>query len=283
MIQSTKLEKKILQYGLSIACIYQVYQIVNGLISDAPTVTINIGIGIFFLLSLWASIRLSNITWVAFSVHLIMLPILTYFWSGFGGLAGIVPLILFIYVSMIAGTMHGILLIGMLALYAAVFAFLTIFPHVAGLSLYDTSKIEPIQVTIDFFVIALILTAFLVFLKNQLVSFRERITHRHHQLQHLAGMLEEQNQKLRVRQEETLSINENMESIVEERVRGIEEKNRQLEEYAFINAHLLRAPLCRILGIIDLMEKEQSGDNLAVVKEKAKAIDHIIRRINDNM
>jgi signal transduction histidine kinase len=70
---------------------------------------------------------------------------------------------------------------------------------------------------------------------------------------------------------------------VEERVRGIEEKNRQLEEYAFINAHLLRAPLCRILGILDLMEKEKSGDDLAEVKEKAKDIDQIIRRINDTM
>jgi signal transduction histidine kinase len=272
-----------MQYGLTLGCIYQSYQVINGLISNASTVTINITIGLFFFVLLWVGIKLNNVTWVAFSVHLMMLPVLTYFWSAFGGLAGTVPLILFVYVSMIAGTLHGVLLISMLVLYAAVFVFLTGFPHLAGLSLYDTSKIEPIQVAIDFFAIAVIMTTFLIFLKNQLVSFRERITHRHHQLQHLAGMLEEQNEKLRTKQEETLSINENLESIVEERVRGIEEKNRQLEEYAFINAHLLRAPLCRILGILDLMEKEKSGEDFVEVKEKAKDIDQIIRRINDTM
>jgi signal transduction histidine kinase len=283
MIQSTKLEKRIFQYGLTLGWIYQSYQVINGLISDAPTTTINIIIGIFFLILFWLSIKLSNITWLAFSVHLIMLPVLGYFWSDFGGLAGTVPLVLYVYVSMIAGTLHGVLLISMFALYAVVFIFLTAFPHLAGLSLYDTSKVEPIQIAIDFFVITLIMTTFLIFLKKQLVSFRERITHRHHQLQNLAGMLEEQNVKLRLKQEETLSINENLESIVEERVKVIEEKNRQLEEYAFINAHLLRAPLCRILGILDLMEKEQSGEDLAKVKEKAIDIDHIIRRINETM
>ena len=283
MIRSTKLEKRILQYGLTLGCIYQLYQIINGLVSNAPTVSINISIGIFFFLVWWVCLKVNNITWIALTIHILMLPVLTYFWKEFGGLAGTVPLVLYIYVSMIAGTLHGVLLISVLILYAIVFIFLTFFPQLAGLLLFDTSEVEKIQVAIDFFVIALIMTAFLIFLKRQLVTFRERITHRHQQLQSLANTLEEQTEKLRIKQEETLSINENLESIVQERIKGIEEKNKQLEEYAFINAHLLRAPLCRILGIIDLMEKEELSHNLSRVKEKAKDIDLIIRRVNETM
>jgi hypothetical protein len=99
----------------------------------------------------------------------------------------------------------------------------------------------------------------------------------------LSFTLQEQNESLRHKQEETLSINENLENIVDERIKGIEEKNRELAEYAFINAHLLRAPICSLLGIINLIEIEGSDTQIRNVKEKAMHIDRIVKRINDMM
>ena len=280
---STNLEKRILQFGLSLGGIYQLYQITNGLISGTPTVVLNIMIGLFFWLLLFISGRLKNTTWIAFFLHLLMLPILIYFWSKFGGLAGTVPMIMFMYVSLIISTLHGLPLIVITTVYAVIFVLLSFFPQLTNIPVYDASKVDRIQPAIDFFVIALIITAFLIYLKDRLITYRTRISHRHQQLRQLSLTLQKQNDELHESQEETLSINENLESIVERHIKGIEEKNRELGEYAFINAHLLRAPICRMLGIINLMEIEGSDADLTLVKEKAMQIDSIIRRINDTL
>ncbi|GAB4237093.1 MAG: hypothetical protein Tsb0034_12040 [Ekhidna sp.] len=44
-------------------------------------------------------------------------------------------------------------------------------------------------------------------------------------------------------------------------IEQLEEKNSQLSEYAFINSHLLRAPLAKIIGFIDLMRTDKSTSN----------------------
>lgn len=83
-----------------------------------------------------------------------------------------------------------------------------------------------------------------------------------------AGLLEAQNQELqetrnqiadqldelKQQQEEIQQINENLEFMVQQRTHELEKQNQQLAEYAFINGHLLRAPLCRVQGLVYLME-----------------------------
>ncbi len=278
---STNLEKRILQFGLTLSSIYQLYQIINGIISGASTIVLNVVIGFFIISLLFISTRLKSTTGIAILFHLVMLPILVYFWTEFGGLAGTVPMIMYAYVSMIICTLHGTALIIILIIYSIVFFLLSFFPQLTNIPVHDASKVDPIQPAIDFFVIALIITTFLIYLKDRLFTYRARISHRHQQLQQLSLTLQKQNEELHESQEETLLINENLENIVEKHIKGIEEKNRELGEYAFINAHLLRAPICRMLGIINLMEIEGADADLTSVKEKAMQIDSIIRRIND--
>jgi ligand-binding sensor domain-containing protein len=55
---------------------------------------------------------------------------------------------------------------------------------------------------------------------------------------------------------EVEKMNFNLEKMVAERTTTLEERNKQLAEYAFINAHQLRAPLASILGIIHLLRIE---------------------------
>ncbi len=49
--------------------------------------------------------------------------------------------------------------------------------------------------------------------------------------------------------------NEELERRVKKRTSELEDRNARLKEYAFINAHLLRAPLCRIKGLTNLIGK----------------------------
>jgi len=61
--------------------------------------------------------------------------------------------------------------------------------------------------------------------------------------------------EIRLQAEEIKGINENLETVIKDRTYELEIKNKALEEYAFINAHKLRAPLARILGLVHLMKR----------------------------
>lgn len=73
-------------------------------------------------------------------------------------------------------------------------------------------------------------------------------------------------QKIQAQADEIKTINENLESMVRERTRELERKNKALEEYAFINAHKLRSPVARVLGLVNLMGKvEQNRDGQEIL------------------
>ena len=65
----------------------------------------------------------------------------------------------------------------------------------------------------------------------------------------------------------------------------LQNRNTKLAEYAFINSHLLRAPLARILGLADLVTKQvilsEDQELLANFKTSARELDAIISKINE--
>jgi len=93
-----------------------------------------------------------------------------------------------------------------------------------------------------------------------------------------------QREELKVANEEIRSINENLENIVRQRSNHIEFQNHQLTEYAFFNAHKVRGPLARILGIINLIkinpEWLQSDNLVEKLEEAAQELDESIKEIN---
>lgn len=83
--------------------------------------------------------------------------------------------------------------------------------------------------------------------------------------------IEKINEEIRKSNEEIKNINATLESRVLERTKNLEKKNMQLAEYAFINAHLLRGPLCSILGLVNLLEKESKNDDEIVLFHMKKS------------
>lgn len=83
--------------------------------------------------------------------------------------------------------------------------------------------------------------------------------------------------------EEIRSINENLERLVQERTRELQQKNQALEEAAFINAHKLRSPAASILGLINLMQKAKLDEDgkyiMTHMSDSATKLDAIIRSI----
>lgn len=91
------------------------------------------------------------------------------------------------------------------------------------------------------------------------------------------------NEEIQKQAEEIKTINESLEEQVRKRTAELEKKNIALEEYAFINAHKLRSPLASILGLVNLMKKSESPDDLKhltiMLEDSANKLDDIVGSI----
>lgn len=68
--------------------------------------------------------------------------------------------------------------------------------------------------------------------------------------------------------EELDTINQNLEMLIDQRTKSLQEQNDKLQKHAFYNAHLLRGPFCRIRGLLNLKELSTEDDDLEVIKVK---------------
>jgi signal transduction histidine kinase len=274
-------EKAIFKYTLVLALLYQLYQTLNALLSGATTIVLNLTITVCLTIVLLLSWKIKDVNYLAFCFHLAILPVLIYFWINFGGLLGTVPIILFAYTSWIILSLRGWQQLVILSIYLIVFIILTEFPQIVGLTFSEKHILSTTQLSIDFLVITLIITTFLLFLKTKFVTYRKRIEGRNKELQESNINVARQVEQLRNSQEEIKSINDNLEKIIEQRIQNIELKSKELEEYAFINAHLVRGPLCRIIGLTMSIEREEKNNNIGIIRQKAEQVDIIIKKIND--
>jgi light-regulated signal transduction histidine kinase (bacteriophytochrome) len=100
-----------------------------------------------------------------------------------------------------------------------------------------------------------------------------------------------QNQRLKEAQDiietqniELLSKNEGLEAEIEKRTRELMDYNQQLEQFAFIASHNLRAPIARILGLGNLLKvSNEPADEIPIKQNLINAaieLDHIVKDIN---
>jgi len=92
------------------------------------------------------------------------------------------------------------------------------------------------------------------------------------------------NEELSLANEEIKAHSENLDELVKQRSRKIEEQLNIFHEYAYLNSHEVRAPLARILGLVNLMEYDNDGapaiSLINKLKEAAKELDHVVGNMN---
>lgn len=81
--------------------------------------------------------------------------------------------------------------------------------------------------------------------------------------------------RLRQQSKEIARMNELLEQRVKERTAELQNRNEQLTEYAFINSHLLRSPVSKILGLINLLEVARNGDPKEMMRHLKVACDDL--------
>lgn len=110
-----------------------------------------------------------------------------------------------------------------------------------------------------------------------------RVEERTKEIQIKTEEIQAQNDEIMAQAEEIQGINENLEMLVKQRTAELEGKNQALEEYAFINAHKLRGPVASILGLLNLLEKNNPEDEIRVIRthlqHSAEKLDAVVRSI----
>jgi hypothetical protein len=123
--------------------------------------------------------------------------------------------------------------------------------------------------------------------KNEKINeLLEEVSVKNEELQNKSEEINEINTALSEVNKQLSYANENLEQTVAERTEKLESKNKQLTEYAFINSHLLRAPISRIMGIsylIDTNDEQILKDEtvLKALNSSIKELDDIVKGIAD--
>jgi signal transduction histidine kinase len=132
----------------------------------------------------------------------------------------------------------------------------------------------------------LVVTLFMLQLNNSRIlkkystSLEELVSERTEELRSTVDELNHAN-------EELTSMNDGLDLMVKNRTTELEERNYQLTEYAFINSHLLRAPLARILGLTDLIRMESTDPKTQELMDKlfnsCEELDEIIKLMSTQL
>jgi tetratricopeptide (TPR) repeat protein len=105
-------------------------------------------------------------------------------------------------------------------------------------------------------------------------------------LQKLNLQIEMQTEELRQANHEITVMNNNLETTVNRRTEELKHRNKQLKEYLSSNSHIVRAPLARILGLVDLFEQKDHEDLdfiLTNLKKSSMELDTALRDINSSL
>jgi hypothetical protein len=128
---------------------------------------------------------------------------------------------------------------------------------------------------------------FFLFL-NLLMIYVLRINDRLYQeLEHKNDVIRNQNEELNQQRDILHDQNQELEKRVAERTQVLVAQNERLTEYAFMHSHVLRAPISRIRGLINLLvlTKDQDEDQKVrvMLSESMAELDDATRSINERL
>lgn len=281
-------EYRFFVYALRLGIAFEVYQNISAIIYLGFHLTTYFNLVLILsLMLLYYKRSPDKLQIQAFTLHMIIFISFSYFWIEYGGMYGTVPCFLSLYMAFIIVVSRNLYLAFSIGLFTAGFGTFLFVPGWLPFTFSGPEQIKPVFRDIDFVAVGLIFIYFFVLLKNEYRFFRKQLGRKNKQLKRLVETLSYQNAELESQQAKIEMINNNLESIVSEHTRKIQEKNKELSEYAFINAHLVRAPLCRIMGLVNLIEMEHgqqaSRSDLQDIAQIAGEIDLIVRKINEKL
>lgn len=142
---------------------------------------------------------------------------------------------------------------------------------------------EVVTIAITYSVLYLILTYATGVLKANYDKIHQYMRDSNNQLNLKAKELEAKNEELLQIQSHLSELNSDLEKVVNERTKKIQIQNEILIKYTYTNAHHLRGPVARLLGLASVYKLEYgTNPNFFIEKmvDQAHQIDSVIKQIN---
>jgi len=101
-----------------------------------------------------------------------------------------------------------------------------------------------------------------------------------------ANEIEAKNKALEASHEDVHEMNRNLERLVMERTMKVHAQNEMLLKYTYTNAHHLRGPVARLLGLISIHKLESDPDHeffFSKMEDQAHEIDSVVKQINSEL
>jgi signal transduction histidine kinase len=276
----TALEGRIFSYGLTLCAMFRLIRSVNEFSTGQSNLVLLFGIGNLAILLLMLTALRRQRTLCFIILHVMFLVTTCVTWLPSGGYQGIIPYAIIAMMAFIIFTSHGVLLAATLISYVVVTVYLT--QGFKGDPVFN----EPLVITqINFLLCIFILISMCVFAKNRFIRYREYIHSVNKRLDTSAAVLNEQAAQLRIHSEQLLKLRKDLEAKIALKHLERDQKKAMLSKYAYVNAHHVRGPLARILGLIALIEHDKMPRDrkryLDEIKSEALEIDGVVRKISE--
>lgn len=146
----------------------------------------------------------------------------------------------------------------------------------------DDSQLMPVRSLVSYVVISsgCLVLQYIVYRNDQ---FNHKLIV---DLKNIMEELKSKNVELLNQKKQLAEINLNLERIIEEKTNNIGKQNEQLINYAFKNAHHVRGPIARILGLFQISDLEKEIDYdwyFQRVKLEAESVDKILQGISEEL
>jgi len=145
---------------------------------------------------------------------------------------------------------------------------------------------EAVPAAIAFFVLFGLLVYSTYVLKLSYDKNQEQQRLMNKDLHDKAYEIEAQNEELVQIQDNLNAVNANLEKIVSERTTKLLHQNEILIRYSFTNAHQLRGPVARLLGLASLYKLEEQPEPAFLIDKmvsEAHAIDTVLKQISADL
>jgi hypothetical protein len=142
---------------------------------------------------------------------------------------------------------------------------------------------EVVTVAITYAVLYFILSYCTVILKTRYDQINLALRMANIELVSKANEIEAQHEELLQSHESVNELNRNLERMVMERTEKVHAQNQMLLKYTYTNAHHLRGPVARLLGLITIHKLDPNPDYnffMSKMEDQAMEIDDVVKQIN---
>jgi hypothetical protein len=191
----------------------------------------------------------------------------------------IILIVGFIHSTMLKGGIMWVMQVGTFLLVNAIFIIQFLNPQ----HRFSEKTNDVVTVAITYSILFFILTYATRVLKAGYDKLYKSLRASHLELHHKATEMAAQNEELIQTQNNLNSLNSHLEGIISERTEKIQIQNEKLLKYSYTNAHSLRGPVARLLGLASIYKLDRSVDiDFIVLKmeEQANEIDQVVKQIN---